>query len=174
MIKIRRIRAVVRKEWLQILRDRRSLFLALGIPMLMIVLFGWALKLDVTDIRTVIYDQDRSVVSRDFISKFSSIRYFDIVDYVYDYDDVVRLMDRGKIKAVDMTIRRNLCTCQCKDGCEYIHGGAHVIHNTRFYPPRPPHDTWLPHSSLEGTPLSIPQEPSRSAMLVEDKPRAIV
>ncbi len=99
MIRIRRIRAVVKKEWLQILRDRRSLFLALGIPMLMIVLFGWALKLDVTDVRTVVYDQDRSVISRDFISKFSHIRYFDIVDYVYDYDDVVRLMDLGKIKA---------------------------------------------------------------------------
>lgn len=99
MIRIRRIRAVVRKEWLQILRDRRSLFLALGIPMIMIVMFGWALKMDVTYIKTVVYDQDRSVISRDFISKFSNIRYFDIVDYVYDYDDVVRLMDLGKIKA---------------------------------------------------------------------------
>ncbi|MBN1573086.1 MAG: ABC transporter permease [Deltaproteobacteria bacterium] len=98
-MRIRRIRAVVRKEWLQILRDRRSLFLALGIPMIMIVMFGWALKMDVTYIKTVVYDQDRSVISRDFISKFSNIRYFDIVDYVYDYDDVVRLMDLGKIKA---------------------------------------------------------------------------
>ncbi len=99
MIQIRRIRAVARKEWRQILRDRRSLFLALGIPMLMIILFGWALKLDVDNIKTVIYDQDRSSLSRDYISKFSSTPYFNIVTYVDDYIDVVDLMDRGKIKA---------------------------------------------------------------------------
>ncbi len=99
MIQIRRIRAVVRKEWQQILRDRRSLFLALGIPMLMIVLFGWALKLDVDNIKTVIYDQDRSSLSRDFISKFTATPYFNIVTYVDDYDEVIALMDRGKIKA---------------------------------------------------------------------------
>jgi drug efflux transport system permease protein len=99
MIQIRRMRAVARKEWQQILRDRRSLFLALGIPMLMIVLFGWALKLDVDNIKTVIYDQDRSSLSRDFISKFTATPYFNIVTYVNDYDEVIDLMDRGKIKA---------------------------------------------------------------------------
>lgn len=98
-MKIRRIRAVARKEWLQIIRDTRSLLLALGIPMLMIVLFGWALKLDVSDIRIAIYDMDRSTRSRGLISKFDSIEYFDITTYVDDYDEVIRLMDRGEIKA---------------------------------------------------------------------------
>lgn len=98
-MKIRRIRAVAKKEWLQIIRDTRSLLLALGIPMLMIVLFGWALKLDVKDIKTAVFDMDKTGSSRELISKFDSIEYFDIVAYIDNYDDVIRLMDNGKIVA---------------------------------------------------------------------------
>jgi ABC-2 type transport system permease protein len=98
-MKVRRIKAVAKKEWLQIIRDTRSLLLAIGIPMLMIVLFGWALKLDVTDIKTAIFDMDKTSSSRELISKFDSIEYFNIVAYIDSYDDVERLMDNGKIMA---------------------------------------------------------------------------
>ena len=88
MISIRRIRAVAKKERLQILRDTRSLLLALGLPMLMLFLFGWALKLDVSDVRTVVFDQDNSSISRAFIERFDAVEYFDITAHIDAYDEV--------------------------------------------------------------------------------------
>jgi ABC-2 type transport system permease protein len=96
---IRRIRAVWRKEWKQIVRDKRSLALSLGIPMLLIVLFSWALKLDVSDIKTIVLDRDRTPQSRAYIERFSHIEYFDIISYTDKYDEIVRLMDEGQVKA---------------------------------------------------------------------------
>jgi len=96
---IRRIRAVVRKEWKQIIRDTRSLALSLGIPMLLIVLFSWALKLDVSDIKTIVLDRDKTPQSRNYIERFSHIEYFNIVSHTDNYDEIVRLMDLGKVRA---------------------------------------------------------------------------
>jgi ABC-2 type transport system permease protein len=95
----KRIKAVAKKEWLQVKRDTRSLLLALGIPMLMIVLFGWALKLDVDNIRTIIYDMDKTAQSRELISRFDATHYFTIVDYTDNYKEIIRRMDRGDVSA---------------------------------------------------------------------------
>ena len=56
MINIRRTRAVARKEMLHIFRDPRSLIMALAIPLVMLLLFGYALSLDVDRVPTVVYD----------------------------------------------------------------------------------------------------------------------
>ncbi len=98
-MKIRRIRAVTRKEWKQILRDTRSLMLSLGIPMLLIVLFSWALKLDVSNIRTIVLDRDKTPTSRSYIDRFAHIEYFTIVGYTDEYADVIRGIDAGDVKA---------------------------------------------------------------------------
>jgi len=60
----RRVRAVCIKELHHITRDPRSLAMALGVPVLMLVLFGFALSLDVDRIPTMIYDQDQTPESR--------------------------------------------------------------------------------------------------------------
>jgi ABC-2 type transport system permease protein len=98
-MKIRRIRAVTRKEWKQIIRDTRSLMLSLGIPMLLIVLFSWALKLDVSNIRTIILDRDKTPTSRAYIDRFSHIEYFTIIGYTDDYSRIVGDIDDGEAKA---------------------------------------------------------------------------
>ena len=59
----RRTRAMFRKEVLHIIRDPRSLIAALAQPLMMLLLFGYALSLDVDRIPTVIYDLDRTQVS---------------------------------------------------------------------------------------------------------------
>jgi ABC-2 type transport system permease protein len=85
---LRRTRAVARKEFLHIIRDPRSLVLALALPLLMILLFGYALTLDVDLIPTVVYDSDKSPESRELISRFGGSRYFRLVSEVDRYDDV--------------------------------------------------------------------------------------
>jgi ABC-2 type transport system permease protein len=77
---LRRTKAVARKEFLHIVRDPRSLMAALGMPILMLVLFGYALSLDVDRVPTAIYDQSNTALSRELINRFRASRYFDVVD----------------------------------------------------------------------------------------------
>jgi ABC-2 type transport system permease protein len=82
---IRRTRAIARKEFLHILRDPRSLVMALALPILMILLFGYALTLDVDRIPTIVYDSDRSPESRELISRFQGSRYFSLLGTTGSY-----------------------------------------------------------------------------------------
>ncbi len=93
----RRVRAVIRKEIKHILRDPRSLLMALAEPMLMLMLFGYALTLDVDRIPTLIYDQDQTTESRALIEKFRSTRFFDVKGFVHDYTEIERGIDRNRI-----------------------------------------------------------------------------
>jgi ABC-2 type transport system permease protein len=74
----RRTRAIARKELLHIVRDIRSLILALALPVVMLVMFGFALSLDVDRIRTVIHDADGTAASRDLSERFRASRFFDV------------------------------------------------------------------------------------------------
>ena len=74
---LRRLWAVARKEALHIRRDPRSLGLAIGIPMLMLLMFGYALTLDVDHVPLVVWDQSGTAESRDFVAQFTGSRYFD-------------------------------------------------------------------------------------------------
>ena len=94
-MKARRAWAVARKEALHIVRDPRSLGMAVAIPMLLLVLFGYALTLDVDRVPLVVWDQSRTQASRDFISRFSESRYFAVQDYAGSYRDVEHAVDSG-------------------------------------------------------------------------------
>jgi ABC-2 type transport system permease protein len=93
----RRIGAVTRKEMRHILRDPRSLAMALAVPILMLLLFGLALSLDVDHIPTFIYDADRTASSRDLIEQFRGSRYFQILGYPDNYRAIENAIDRNKI-----------------------------------------------------------------------------
>ncbi len=91
-----RTRAVARKEFLHILRDPRSLVMALALPILMILLFGYALTLDVDRIRTVIYDSDQSPESRELVSRFQGSRYFQVLGSVDRYGILEQKINRDE------------------------------------------------------------------------------
>ena len=91
---LRRLWAVTRKEGLHIRRDPRSLILAIGIPMLMIVLFGFALTVDVDHVPLVAWDQSGTAASREFLAQFIGSRYFDFQGTVADYRELERAIDR--------------------------------------------------------------------------------
>jgi ABC-2 type transport system permease protein len=90
---LRRLWAVARKESLHIRRDPRSLGLAIGIPMLMILLFGYALTLDVDRVPLVAWDQSGTPASRDYLAQFTSSRYFLFTGQVDNYRDLEAAID---------------------------------------------------------------------------------
>jgi ABC-2 type transport system permease protein len=79
---------VAYKEFLHILRDSRSLVMALALPLLMILLFGYALTLDVDRVPAIIYDSDQNPESRELISRFQGSRYFHILGSTTDYKTI--------------------------------------------------------------------------------------
>src|ERR1700722_6136892 len=92
----RRLRAVFVKELHHITRDALSLAMALAVPVMMLVLFGYALSLDGDQIPALIYDQSKTEASRDLIQQFQASRYFDIIGFAGDYAAVERAIDSGK------------------------------------------------------------------------------
>jgi len=93
---LRRVIAIAHKEFIQIRRDIRSLALAIAIPILLLVLFGTALTLDVDNVPLVIWDQDKSSQSRDFILNFSNSRYFKIIGYTDNYAKLQEMIDKNQ------------------------------------------------------------------------------
>ena len=92
----KRVRAIANKERIQILRDPRSLALGLVIPVILIVLFGYALSLDIKNVPLAIWDQDNSKTSVDFLLNFKNSDYFKIIGYYDNYRDLQRLLDYGE------------------------------------------------------------------------------
>ena len=95
-MKLRRVKAIAKKEFLHVLRDPWSLGLALAIPAIMLLLFGYALTLDVDHVPLVVWDQSQSAVSRDFIAQYSGSRYFSVRQYVQSYAQVEEQIDSSK------------------------------------------------------------------------------
>jgi len=93
----RRLRAIFIKELHHITRDGRSLAMALLMPVMMLLLYGYALSLDVDHVPTLIYDQDQTSASRDLIRQFTGSRFFDVQGYVDNYRAIERAIDRNRI-----------------------------------------------------------------------------
>lgn len=92
---LRRLNAVARKESLHLIRDWRSLTLALAIPLILILLYGYALTLDLRQVPTVVWDQSRTTASRELLSLFNNSPYFDVRDYHDDYHGLQQALDGG-------------------------------------------------------------------------------
>jgi ABC-2 type transport system permease protein len=91
-----RFRAVFRKEARHILRDPRSLLAALAIPVVMIMLFGYALTLDVDRIPTIILDQDHTPQSRNLADDFAGSRYFTVTRALGGYEAIVDAINQNR------------------------------------------------------------------------------
>jgi ABC-2 type transport system permease protein len=95
-LNLRRLWAIARKEFIHVLRDPRSLAMAIAIPVLLLVLYGYALTLDVDNVPLVVWDQSQSPASRDFLSRFQGSRYFSLRGYLQDYTEVEGAIDSGQ------------------------------------------------------------------------------
>jgi ABC-2 type transport system permease protein len=87
--------ALVRKEAIHIRRDPRSLAMAFLMPLLLLVLFGYAISMDIDNLDLAVYDQDRSRASSDLVERFRASGYFTAVASLDRYGEVQRWLDRG-------------------------------------------------------------------------------
>lgn len=96
----RRTLAIFRKEILHIVRDPLSLGMALALPMLLLILFGYALSLDVDRIPLLIWDQDKTPQSRALLDRFRGSRLFAVQGDIDSYRPAELGLDRGDVLAV--------------------------------------------------------------------------
>jgi ABC-2 type transport system permease protein len=95
-----RIWAIAKKELRQIRRDTRTLIVLFAFPVFMLILFGYALNLDVSDIKIGIYDQDKSELSREYINSLKSSGYFIVVEYIDNQQEVNKALNEKIVQCV--------------------------------------------------------------------------
>ncbi|MCJ7582642.1 MAG: ABC transporter permease, partial [Candidatus Aminicenantes bacterium] len=95
-----RIFPLLKKETLHILRDPRSLYLALGLPMIMLILFGYAITFDIKNVPVGAVDLDRTVLSRDLLSRLEASQYFDLKFIKTSSSDIENYLDKGEVRFV--------------------------------------------------------------------------
>ena len=93
-----RLKAIIRKEFYHLIRDYRSLYLAFAIPLILIILFGYALSLDVDNVETIFVDYDKSELSRDFIRKLGASPYFHVSTLLSQTKDAIDYLDHDRAK----------------------------------------------------------------------------
>ena len=97
MNSMKTILKIVRKEFQQFKRDPKMFGIILIAPVVQLIFLGYAATLDVNSVHTLIYDQDKTAASRDFIDKFESPGFFSIDYYAENYDDVKELIENGNV-----------------------------------------------------------------------------
>lgn len=93
---LKRLAAVARKECIHVLRDPRALGISLGLPLVLLLLFGYALTLDVDRVPLAVWDQSGTTQSRELVSRFEGSCYFSLVERASDYRDVESGLDHGR------------------------------------------------------------------------------
>ena len=90
----------VKKEFYHILRDRRSLFILFGMPIIQILLFGFAITNEINNVNIAIFDHSKDITTQEIINKISASSYFSINKLIENETDIESVFKKGKIKAV--------------------------------------------------------------------------
>lgn len=93
-----RLLALIRKEFIQIIRDPRTLALTFAMPIMQLILLGYAATNDVRNLPLVIFDQDKSSASRELLDAYRVSDYFRETHIVQSEADLRTLLDRGSVR----------------------------------------------------------------------------
>jgi ABC-2 type transport system permease protein len=94
-----RLRSLIRKEFIQILRDPRTLILVLIIPIMQLFLLGYSATNDVRNVTLAVFDQDRGSAARALLDSYRNADYFRIAYDVDSEAELRDLIDRGLARA---------------------------------------------------------------------------
>lgn len=95
----RRLKAVLKKEFIHVFRDKASLFMVLMMPVVFMLLFGYAVNTDVDDIPTAVLDMDKTEASRELILDFQNTGFFRMELYADTMGTLDRAFENNDIKA---------------------------------------------------------------------------
>ena len=99
LFSLKRFISIIKKEFIQVKRDPISLRLPFAMPIMMMLLFGYAVTTEVDKIHTAVFDRSKTAESREYIDKFAVSGYFSIEYYVSSDREMSNLIDSGKVKA---------------------------------------------------------------------------
>ncbi len=88
----------IRKEFYHIFRDKRTMFILLGMPVVQIVIFGFALTNEVKNSKVAVFDQSKDAATASLIAEIDASRYFDIRQNLFSYAEIEKIFKEGKIK----------------------------------------------------------------------------
>src|SRR6185295_11418703 len=90
---------IAKKELLQLRRDRMTLAMMIVLPLLQLLLFGYAINTDVRHVPLLMFDQDRSAPSRDLARSLEATGFYDLVGYTDSYAEIARALAAGRARA---------------------------------------------------------------------------
>lgn len=88
----------IRKEFFHVFRDRRTLLIMFGLPVVQIILFGFALTNEVKNIEIIILDNAKDINSQQITNKIKTSSYFQVQESVLNYKDIEKRFKKGNIK----------------------------------------------------------------------------
>ncbi|MEJ5284068.1 MAG: ABC transporter permease [Brevinematales bacterium] len=87
---------LIKKEFTQLFRDIRMRIVLFVPPILMLILFGYAINTDIKNVRMIVHNEDKTTESREFIEKFTGSGYFYVIKYIENLSEVDQFFDKGK------------------------------------------------------------------------------
>jgi ABC-2 type transport system permease protein len=87
--------AIARKEFIQIRRDKATIYMVFIFPLMMLILYGFGIRYDVKSVPMAIYDQDRTQSSRQYIERFEHSPYFTVQRFAGSYSELEAGINRG-------------------------------------------------------------------------------
>jgi ABC-2 type transport system permease protein len=90
--------AFIRKEFYHIFRDKRTMFILLGMPIVEIIIFGFALTNEVKNSKIAVFDQSADQASVAITQELNASRYFDVVKDIHSYSDIDAAFRKGTMK----------------------------------------------------------------------------
>lgn len=97
---MKRFIGFIKKEFYHIFRDKRSLFILFGMPIVQVLLFGFAITNEINNVDIAILDQSKDVTTKEIIDKISTSKYFSVKEFLDSEKDIETAFQKGKIKAV--------------------------------------------------------------------------
>ncbi len=96
---LHRLGTIAWKEFIQMRRDRPTLAMMLGIPVIQLMVFGYAVRMDVRHLPLTVYDESRSLQSRELVQKLVATDNFRVTRDAPSYDEAIRMIGRGEARA---------------------------------------------------------------------------
>jgi len=110
-----RIRALISKEFIVIWKDKRSRVVIIVPPLIQLMVFGYAATFDVTHVRTVVFNEDNGLASRDLVARFEGSPTFDVIGHISSSSQIreaINSREASLVLRIGQTFSKDIATAQ--------------------------------------------------------------